>query len=425
MKFRVFIPFLLLLAPVILWAQEGVHMLTLEHCQQQAIVNFPSYRQHELLGQSSALEQKNLGKNWLPTLNLNGQASYQSDVTKVPTIVPQFAPEPISKDWYKLYLDVSQVIWDGGATRQGKAIEEIDHNLDVQNLEIELYQVKEQVNSLFFTILLLQENSSLLQVHHQTILGRLDEVESAVRNGVVLASNADILKAELLKIEQKMEEIDIAEHAAMQSLSLLIGEPLEEGTRLEMPSPEVDLASGPQNRLEYGLFDMQQGKLDALKKMQGTTLMPKFQAFGQAGVGRPAFDMLNNDFDDYYIIGLRMNWSFWNWNRTRNEKDILEINRQVVDTKRDAFERTLTIDMENKRAEVIKYDKLILKDQEILDLRSKVVKEYASRLENGMITATDYLNELNAESEARLNINIHKIQLVQAKYQYLAAIGQL
>jgi outer membrane protein TolC len=81
--------------------------------------------------------------------------------------------------------------------------------------------------------------------------------------------------------------------------------------------------------------------------------------------------------------------------------------------------------MENKRSEVLKYEKIILKDREILDLRSKVVKEYASRLDHGVITATEYLNELNAESEARLNINIHKIQLVQAKYQYLSAIGQL
>jgi outer membrane protein TolC len=404
---------------------QDVPVLTLQHCQQQAVLNYPSYRQYELLQNSTELQVKNLGKNYLPALNLNGQASYQSDVTKVPTIIPQFAPAPISKDWYKLYLDVSQVIWDGGATRQGKTIEGIDHQIDIQNLDIELYKIKEQVNGLYFSILLLQENRNLLLIHSGEISSRLKDIESAIRNGVVLPSNADILKAELLKVEQKMDELDVTVRAVMSSLSLLIGEEIPEETIFEMPSPEIDLAENAHNRLEFGLFELQQSKMDAMKKMSGTSLLPKFQAFGQAGLGRPAFDMLNNDFDDYYIIGVRMNWNFWNWNKTRNEKDILDVSRQIIAAQRDAFDRNISVDMENKRAEVIKYEQMIQKDQQILDLRSKVVSEYSSRLKNGVITATEYLTELNAESEARLNINIHKIQLVQAKFNYLSTIGQL
>jgi outer membrane protein TolC len=253
----------------------------------------------------------------------------------------------------------------------------------------------------------------------------MKEVESAVRNGVVLASNADILKAELLKVEQKIDEIDITEEAALKSLALLIGQDIQEGVILEMPAPEVKMDQGPQERLEYGLFELQQQKMDALKKVSGTSLMPKFQAFGQAGIGRPAFDMLNDDFDDYYIIGLRMNWTFWNWNKTRNQKQVLALNQEIIASKRDVFDQNLSIDLENKRAEVRKYEQIIQKDQQILNLRSKIVQEYASRLNNGVITATEYLTELNAESEAKLNINIHKINLVQAKFQYLSTIGQL
>jgi outer membrane protein TolC len=192
-----------------------------------------------------------------------------------------------------------------------------------------------------------------------------------------------------------------------------------------MPAPVISMNLGPQERLEFGLFDLQQQKLEAMKKMSGTTLLPKFQAFGQAGMGRPAFDMLNDNFDDYYIVGVRMNWNFWNWNKTHNEKSILDINHEIISSKRDAFDRNLSIKLENNLAEIKKYENMLQKDQEILDLRSKVVKQYASRLNNGVITATEYLTELNAESEARLNINIHKINLVQAKYQYMATIGRL
>jgi len=405
-------------------AQEG-QVLTLDSCLARAVRYYPTYRQYELLQQSTELKTGNLDKNYLPTLNVAGQASYQSDVTKVPTIIPQFSPEPISKDWYKIYLDVSQVVWDGGATRQGKAAEEADHLISEKNLEIELYKVKEQVSNLFFAILLLQENRKVLQTHSEEIASQLRDVESAVRNGFVLATNADILKAELLQVYQKIDELDVTVEASMASLALLTGIGIAPGAELQMPAPAIDPYLGGEQRLEYELFELQQNKMEVMKKMSGTALMPKFQAFGQAGYGRPAFDMLSNDFEDYYIVGLRLNWNFWNWNKTRNEKEVFSLNQQIITTQRDAFSQNLAIDLTNKRAEIQKFEQTILKDEEILDLRTKVVEAYSSRLENGVITATEYLTELNSESRARLNINIHKIQLIQAKYRYLAAVGKL
>lgn len=424
MKARPYMILLGLFVSVLLHAQEA-RVFTLDYCQQQAVLNYPIYRQYELLRQTTDLQQKNLGKNWLPSMNLSGQASYQSDVTKVPVIIPQFSPETIAKDWYKLYLDVNQVVWDGGATRKGKELEEIDHRVDIRNLEIELYNLKEQVNNLFFSSLLLQENRNLLMIHAGEISSQLGELESAIRHGVVLASNADVLRAELLKVEQKIDEVDIANAAARRSLSILIGEEIPAVALLDMPALDVDAGQDASARLEFGLFDLQQNRAESLKKLSGTSLLPRFQAFGQAGLGRPAFDMLSNEFADYYIVGLRMNWNFWNWNKTRNEKSILDLNRRIIDTRRETFGKNVSVDMENKRSEILRYEQIIIKDRQILELRSKVVKEYASRLKNGTITATEYLSELNAESEAKLNINIHKIQLVQSKYKYLATIGQL
>jgi outer membrane protein TolC len=400
-------------------------VLTLDSCLEWAVRNYPTYRQFDLLQTSTDLKNDNLGKNYLPALNVAGQASYQSDVTKVPTYIPQFAPPAISKDWYKIYLDVSQVIWDGGATRQGKAVENADHEISTKNLELELYRVREQVNNVFFSILLLQENRKVLQIHADEIGSRLKDVESAVRNGLVLGTNADILKAELMQVEQKADEIDISVAAALRSLGLLIGRDIAEGTVLQMPAPVVDPGAGGEQRLEFAIYDLQNSKMEVMKKVSGTALMPKFQAFGQAGYGRPAYDMLSNDFEDYYIIGLRLNWNFWNWNKTRNEKQIFGINQQIITTQRDAFNQNLSIDLTNKRSEIDKYEKIIVKDGEILALRTRVVEAYGSRLENGVITATEYLTELNSESEARLNINIHKIQLIQATYRYIAAIGKL
>ena len=91
--------------------------VTLEYCYKQAETKYPLARQKELLAGSSELKAKNYGKNWLPQMNLNGSASLQSDVTAF--AIPRFAGLPaiesptISKDWYKLTLDLSQSIYEG------------------------------------------------------------------------------------------------------------------------------------------------------------------------------------------------------------------------------------------------------------------------------------------------------------------------
>ena len=242
-------------------------LLTLEWCQQKAVDNYPAYRQYELLANSSDLNVKNLNKNYLPELNLNAQASYQSDVTKVPTIIPEFAPAPIDKDWYKFTLDLNQVIYDGGTTRQNKNLESIDHQIDAKNLDIELYQLRDRVSQIYFNILVMQQNQSLLKLHKETIEARLKEVESAVRNGVVLASNADILRAEILKTEQKQAEIDIAVSAGLSALSKLVGEGIPASASLDMTEPDIVAVPDLSQRLEFGLFSLQENKMDALKKV--------------------------------------------------------------------------------------------------------------------------------------------------------------
>ena len=135
--------------------------------------------------------------------------------------------------------------------------------------------------------------------------------------------------------------------------------------------------------------------------------------------------MLLNEFDDYYIIGAKLNWNIWNWNKTRNEKTILDLHKQIISSNRETFDQNLATDLEKRMTEIMKYESLLPKDEEIVKIRAGIVETYASQLNNGVITATEYITELHAETEARLNLRIHEIQLVRAKYDYLATAGKL
>jgi outer membrane protein TolC len=404
-------------------AQVG--SVTLDYCLSQAEANHPLFDQYDLLASSSGLKIKNLNKNFLPEMNINGDAHYQSDVVEVPVIVPQFSPEPLDKDWYKISLDVSQMIYDGGLTQRNRDVEYIDNEINQQNVRIDLYRLKEKVIGVYFNIISFQESRELLNVTRQNLQSRLKEVESGVKNGIVLSSNAEILKAELLKLDQREIEIEAGISSGYKVLSILTGDTIVNGTALQWANPVIASYIPGRDRPEFNLFSLQQQKAESMKKLSSSRLMPKLLAYGQAGYGRPGFNMLLNEFDDFYVIGAKLSWNFYNWNKTRNEKSILDLQKEIVASSSESFDQNLSVDLERRMAEIIKIETLLPKDEEIVIIRTGIVQTYASRLQNGVITATEYITELHAETEAKLNLKIHQVQLVRAKYEYLATAGKL
>ena len=405
----------------------GQKTITLKMCYDSAVSKYPLSRQFELLSTSNELKLKNIGKNYLPALMLNGQAHYQSDVTKIPVSdIPIPIDFPIlDKDWYKISLDVSQTVYDGGTTSHLKDVEDVNLKIDKENIEIQLYALKERVTQIYFNILLLREGEKTLLLLKDNLTSKLSEVESGVANGAILASNADIIKAEIIDIEQKISETEIGTMALLESLNELTGFNLITETTLVVPNPEININTFKNNRLEYSLMTLQQTRLTAMKESVATKRMPRLSAFGQAGYGRPGYDMLNDQFDDFYMVGLRLNWNIWDWNHTRNEKKILDIQNDIVSTNKEAFDKNLRVELQSKIAEVRKYEEMIKRDNEIIKLRNKIVKAYSSQLDNGVITSTEYLTQVNEEAKATLNLKTHKIQLINAKLDYIAALGNL
>ncbi len=426
MKTIIFSILLYLFASYSLIAQESI---TLETCYQSAIQNYPLTRQKELLPLSNELRLKNLNKNYLPEMMINGQAHYQSDVTKTPfqnASIPGIEPIPtVANDWYKISLDVNQVIYDGSTTGRQKQLEQINLEIDQQNIDIELYKLKERVNQIFFNVLLFRENIHVIELHKNILTAKLSDVESGIRNGTILASNADILKAEIIQIEQSLTELNIGIQTSIDILNELTALQLNNSTEFEMPDISIDMSSYFNSRPEIMLFSLQQDKLQASKKVISTKLIPRLSAFGQAGYGRPGYDMLNPNFDDFYMIGARLNWNIWDWNRSGKEKAILDLQSQIINTQKETFDKNIRIDLQNKIAEIRKVEEMIDRDLQIIELRERISKASSSQLDNGVITSTAYLTEINAESKSKLDLESHKIQLVKAKLDYKATIGNL
>ncbi len=404
-------------------SQESV---TLELCHTKALEHYPLARQKELLPETHDLKIKNLNKNYLPQMNVNGQAHYQSDVTKTPIQnIPGINIPTVEKDWYKISLDVSQTIYDGSNTSRQKDVEDISLEIDKQGVDIELYKLKERINQIYLNVLLFKEKKNILELHRTTLLAKLKDVESGVRNGTLLSLNADVLKAEIIKAEQAIAEATISLQASLGMLNEFTGLVLNEQSEFLLPEVVINLDTYANNRPEYFLFSLQQEKLTASKKLTGTSLLPRFSAFGQAGYGRPGYDMLNVNFEDFYMIGARLSWKPWDWNLSRKQKEVLDIQNEMISTQKETFDKNVKIDLENRIAEIRKAEEMISRDRELIELREKISKSVSSQLDNGVITSSQYLTEINAEASAKFDLESHKIQLVKAKLDYQAALGNL
>ena len=404
---------------------QDVTVLTLEECYRQTIATYPLKNDKRLVKDISALKIENLNLNYLPRFDLSAQASYQSDVTmvEVDLSIPVDIEFPrATKDQYKVSMDISQVIFDGGVTKRQKELELKTLDAGLQQIEVSLYKLKESVNRVYFSILFLQEQKEILSLIKEVLVERKKIAESGVRNGVITLSDLQAIKAEKLKIEQQLIELESGRNTAISVLGELMDTKLPVTVQLEYPESQIDYDSD-RNRPELILFQNQLAQIDASSNLLKTKRLPKLFAFGQVGYGRPGLNFLNDEFDTYYLVGAKLSWNLFDWNQNKRERKILAIQKDRVVTQRDIFNERIDIEIEKKRSEVKKYEKLIVSDNEIINLRKAIVETSSSKFDNGVITSTDYLNDLNAEKQARINRELHNVQLMQSKADYIVIIG--
>ena len=423
-RIRKLIPLFFML---LLLSGKAQQPLTLEQCYELAETNYPLRAQYDLLSGSSALKTSNMKKSYLPQFNVNGSASLQSDVTQVAIVLPKGLPElsmpTLSKDWYKLTLDVNQSIYDGNVTKYQRKVEEISLQADQKGVEIELYKLKERINQLFFGILFLDQNEKLMKANRDRIESKLKEVESSIRNGSMMEMNADLLRAEIVRIDQQLTETKMDRTTSYLMLSELTSTQIPDATPLATPDVALPAAGFHDQRPEYQLFDIQVAKTDMMKSMVVTKWNPKIYAYGQAGYGRPGLNMLDDSFRPWWLFGAKITWNPWNWNGNNNERKILSLQADILKTQQATFDKNLKISSEKDLSELTKVTELLGQDQQIIDIRARITKASSSQLDNGVITSSDYIARLNEETQARLSMEMHKLQLVRAKITYLNTLG--
>ena len=247
-----------------------------------------------------------------------------------------------------------------------------------------------------------------------------------MKNGIILSSNLDVMNAELLKIEQQIREIQINLHTVRAMLTRITGAIITDNTILAPPDFDIEISLEGSNRPEYQLFDLQINSLDATKKLSSSMRRPKVFAFGQLGYGNPpGSNYFSDEFGSFYMVGAGLKWKIWDWNKSKKDQQILSVQQDVIMAKKEVFSLNMAMNMEEDMGQINKYQEMIGLDRQIVELRHQVSETAASQLENGVITSSDYLAELNAETEARITLAMHELQLIQAQIDFLTNKGDI
>jgi outer membrane protein TolC len=402
------------------YAQQGI---TLTSCYEMAIANYPLVKQKTLISKSTAYTVANARTGFLPQVSIYGQATYQSEVTRVPIDIPGFSVPTLSKDQYKIYTEINQTLFDGGAIgNQAEVLEKLAL-LETQKVEVELHKLKERINQLYFGVLLIDGQLVQVGLVKKDIQSSLQRVEASIQNGVALRVHADVLKAESIKATQREIELNALRLAYVQMLSMFINKPLDSNVVFEKPIAPVVSNQPEITRPELTLYRYQHLVYESQNKLNNTKRLPKVGLFLQGGYGRPALNFLNNDFNTYYLGGIRFSWNLSGFYSRNYDRQLREINQQSVNTQQETFLFNTTLSLTQQNQELTKLQTLLKTDDELIQLRTGIKETSKVQLEQGVITANDYLRELTAEDQARQNKLLHEIQLLTTLYTYQITLG--
>ena len=395
--------------------------LSIDQCYQLAKANYPAIQKLNLIAKSNDYDIRNINKQFLPQVTINGQATYQSEVVDYSALLdgeampPGFNPPTLSKDQYKIQAEVSQLIYDGNQAKNEKALVSTSAQLETQNLETNLYTIKSRINNIYFSILLMDAQLKQNELNKQQLITQIEKTATALKNGVAFKSNLNELKASLIQMDMSTTQYKAGKTSYLKMLSLFIGKNIPDSAHLETPE-SVDMIKQI-NRPELVSFNLQQNLYDIQKTALKSSYIPKLSAFFQGAYGKPTLNILENRFGPWFITGIRLNWSLSSLYSKSNKESILTMQKQQVAADKQTFLFNTKLQMIEQSQQIKKYKELIEQDLQVIALRSSVTKSAEAQLNNGVITTHEYIQQLNAEHLAIQSKILHQIQLLQAIYQ--------
>ncbi|MCE1166664.1 MAG: TolC family protein [Sphingobacteriia bacterium] len=389
-----------------------------------ATQNYPGLNQRILNSEIKDNGNSGLSKRFLPQFNLTAQGSWQSDVTSLPISLPNVKIPEMPKDSWKAQLEIQQLIYDGGNIQNQKDLLNVQNLLDDNVLAGDLWQLTSQVTDQYYSYFILISANEQLLATRMVLNERKKIYLTSLKYGSTSEEEGLILDAEVLKIDQQMEENSSTNDGILRTLEILTGL-----HSISLARPAVDIALQPDvniqnNRPELARFSLMQQRLDLNIKNRQAIKLPQLGAFVQTGYGRPSLNMLNTEFDFYAMVGIKASWNLFDWGIVRKDKAVLSVQKEIISSQREVYNQKINSQSEQLKSDAKKYSDLILLDNQQIELRERIAKIATLRFDEGVMNAADLVARLNDVTIAKIQHQLHLIRLQQTIVKYNQLFGQ-
>lgn len=399
----------------------GQNQISLDGCYKDLQSHYPIAKQTGMIKIQNDLEIEAINAKTLPQIVLNAQATYYSDVIQIP--IPTAGIEPLNNDQYKTTLSAQQLIYKGGEIQAAKKLQNTIGSVKSKEVEIQLHQLKLYLNQVYFSIIALNQQLNLLHERENQLKQTLLEVESRVKNGLLLESSQQIINIELLKMKSLNKDLTAKKLKSLEVLSSMVGKNIDENTELTIPLVDQNI-NELNSRPELEFFQLKKDEITNRSILLNKVNAPTLSGFATAGYGNPGLNMLQNSFEEFYILGVQLQWNVFDWNFIKKKRDALEVNREIINTQQEAFQLKNNAELASIEDEIRSLEQQIENDMLIVELQEKVVSTTKSQLTNGLITSSVFITESTNLFEASTRHLQHRIALELAKANYYTTKGK-
>ncbi|MFA7140877.1 MAG: TolC family protein [Proteiniphilum sp.] len=392
----------------------------LSEMQQKAASHYPAIARYEIIEKSKQFDLANASKAFLPQGTLSAQATWQSDVTRFDLEWPEGMPPleiPVpDQEQYRVVAELSQLIWDGGSVSARKKSLEAGAAVEQQQLEAEIYALRERVNNLFFGILVMQEHLRQQEILEKELQRSYNNVESYLQNGVANEADLSTVKVEQLKAGQQRISMESTLEAYLKMLSVLAGDSLHAGMTFLKPEAEMEPITPVISRPELQLFSAQEQAIESQRKLLKAGKMPKLGAFAQGGYGKPGLNMFDNQFSPYFLGGVRLTWNIGSLYTWKNKEQQIDLQKQAVAAQRETFLHNLSVQIPQQQMEIEKFRKTMQDDEEIIRHQTLIRKAAEVKVAHGTMSVSELMQAIHAEETAKRAKTLHEIQYLLSLY---------
>lgn len=409
--------------------------ITLGECLEAATAHHPTTEQMQLQGKLGEELRKALWLAYVPQLSLEASANYLSDVVeldiKMPEVMGIKVPPPdipqLPHFQYNTYLQVTQLIWDGGRVKAGT--EAIKSETAVQQAETEVRskKVRDAVVELYFALLLVDKQMELQKVVIEELDRQADKVTSLLATGMASENDLDLVTVEQIKAKQTSDQLQQSRKALLETLYIYTGLKLSEGMVAQLPSlPTLPSETGARvapNRAEHLLLDSKIKSSSADWKAYLAKGMPTFALFARGGYGRPGLNMMNPDPSFYYIAGAKLSWNFGKLYDLSTQKKKLHQSQRLVELERASLEKEIQRELSEAYNEVERYETQLTSDRLLVDTLERVLNRTKKSEEEGTLATSEYLEQKSKLDAAKRTLEVDQLQLLRAKYRVQNRLG--